>query len=185
VFGVHFWLSPPEKGDSRMALTPMGPRCRQRAEQPSGGRGVVLVVEAAEQEGADGPRMSGGVSMGPPMIPGPTGLPLGRPQHHAEHGESRRSGGAAGPPGSHSPRHARAARPGWGLPGAGTKRRRSCQAALYQITLPFSLLRHICSYCGRLPSPRVVVMKSLYLHKVIVHVIKKKEVILINVKSIP
>lgn len=28
-------------------------------------------------------------------------------------------------------------------------------------------------------------MKSLYLHKVIVHVIKKKEVILINVKSIP
>lgn len=37
----------------------------------------------------------------------------------------------------------------------------------------------------RLPSSRVVVMKSLYLHKVIVHVIKKKEVLLINVKSIP
>lgn len=89
-------------------------------------------------------------------------------------GSGGAAGGAAGPPGRHSPGHAH-----------GTKRRRSCQDALYQITLPFSLLRHICSYCGRLPSTRVVVMKSLYLHKVIVHVIKKKEVILINVKSIP
>lgn len=51
--------------------------------------------------------------------------------------------------------------------------RLQCQDAVGQITLPFSLWRHICSYCLLLT--RVVVMKSLYLHKVIVHVIKKKK----------
>lgn len=64
---------------------------------------------------------------------------------------------------------------GWGLYGRGMESHRSCPEALYQITLPFSLLWHICSYYGCLLSARVVVMKSLYLHKVIVHVIKKKK----------
>lgn len=64
--------------------------------------------------------------------------------------------------------------PGRVLRGAGMKCCRSCQDALYQITLPFSLRWHICSHCGHLPSAQVV-MKSLYLHKVIVHVIKEKK----------
>lgn len=168
-----------------MALTQMGPSCSQRAQQLAGGQSAVL--EVAEQEGADGTPTAGWGCPWPPTT-WPHRAPSGGAQHpvllqpskagppQPMLGQSLGSGGAVG--GSlrrRSPRPCRAAGPV--LRGIGTKRCRSCQDALYQITLPFSLPWHICSYCGRLPSTRVVVMKSLYLHKVIVHVIKKKSYI--------
>lgn len=157
-FGGLFLVFIPKKRGAKHGST-------QRAEQLSGGQSAVLVTEVPEQEGADGtPVPLGGGVCGPPYTTWPCRAPSG---------EATAPSAAPAQQSWEPPACAWAS--GRALCGTGTKRRRLCQDALYQITLPFSRLRHICSYCGRLPSTRVVVTKSLYLHKVILHVIKKKK----------
>lgn len=87
-------------------------------------------------------------------------------------------GDLRGPPGASGRARSLAARPGTAW------RRVVPRCALSDHPFPFPPAAHLL-LLWRLPSNRVVVTKSLYLHKVIVHVIKEKEVLLINVKSIP
>lgn len=104
---------------------------------------------------------------------------------HRHNGEQRHCWGSRGtqPPALHGP----GCTAGRALPGAGTSATGCAKAHFIRSPFPF----HSCSTFAPIVAlsllPGVVVMKSLYLHKVIVRVIKKKkkEVILINVKSIP